>query len=96
MKSHILPKTCSHRYGIEILSSTKFGEQLNLTRSFVKNKIFEEFRAFTFQQNFGSEFTKNDESFKSKIFADPLFDSQKIEFNNTNIDELLGMQHIKL
>ena len=49
MKSHILPKTCSHRYGIEILSSTKFGEQLNLTRSFVKNKIFEEFRAFTFQ-----------------------------------------------
>ena len=36
---------------------------------------------------------KNDEAFKNKIFAGPLFDSEKIEFNNINTDELLNIQH---
>ena len=29
---------------------------------------------------------------KKKIFADPWFDSEKIEFNDVNTDELLNIQ----
>ena len=96
IKRHILPKTHSQRYEIKILNSKKFDEQLNLTRSNTKNKVFEEFRAFKFQQNLQTEFTKNDEGFKNKIFADPWFDSAKIEFSNINTDELLDTQHNEL
>ena len=33
---------------------------------------------------------------KNKIFADPLFDSEKIEFNDINVDEVLDIQHSQL
>ena len=36
----ILPKKCSH-YEIKILNSKKYNEQLNLTRSSIKKKLFE-------------------------------------------------------
>ena len=42
------------------------------------------------------EFTRNDEVFKSKIFADPWFDSEKIEFSNIKIDALFAIQHNQL
>ena len=38
------------------------------------------------------EFTKNNKVFKNKIFADPWFDSDKIEFNDINIDDVLDIQ----
>ena len=31
--------------------------------------------------------------FKNKIFADPLFDSEKLEFNYININKLLDILH---
>ena len=33
---------------------------------------------------------------KNKIFADPWFESEKIEINYINIDELNGIQHNQL
>ena len=38
-------------------------------------------------------FTKNYKVFKNKIYTDPWFDSEKIEFNDENVDELLDIQH---
>ena len=49
--------------------------------------ITKEFIVFEFQENLQIEFTKNDEAFKN-----PWFDSEKIEFNDINIDELLDIQ----
>ena len=40
------------------------------------------------------EFTKNNKVFKNKIFADPWFDSDKIEFNDINIDDVLDINII--
>ena len=48
------------------------------------------------QQNLRIEFTKNDDPFKNKIFADPWFDEQKIGFNDTNIDEIADIQYNQL
>ena len=39
---------------------------------------------------------KNNRIFHNKIFADPWFESEKMEFNNINIDELLYIQHNQL
>ena len=39
------------------------------------------------------EFTKNDEDFKNKIFAEPWLNLEKIEFDDLNIYELLDIQH---
>ena len=50
--------------------------------------ITKEFIVFEFQENLQIEFTKNDEVFKNNWF-----DSEKIEFNDINIDELLDIQH---
>ena len=41
-------------------------------------------------------FTKNDERFKNKMFVESWFDSEKIEFNGINIDELLDIQYNQL
>ena len=71
----------------------------NLTRSSIKNKIFEitkEFKEFRFQQNLPVELAKNDEVFKSKIFTDPWFDLEEIEFSYINIDELIDIQNNQL
>ena len=71
IKKHNLPKKCFQQYEIKITVSKKHDEQLNLTRSSNKNKLFaisEEFRAFKFQQNLRIQFTKNDKVFKNKIF----------------------------
>ena len=65
----------------------------------IKNKLFEitkKSKEFKFQQNLRIEFSKNQEAFKNKIFADPWLDSEKLEFNDTNIDELLDIQHNQL
>ena len=46
IERHILPKKCSQRYEMKIVMS-------NLTRSSIKNRIFEinkEFKEFKFQQ----------------------------------------------
>ena len=40
--------------------------------------------------------TENEDFFKSKIFEDPWFDSEKIEFSDIDIDEPLGIQHNQL
>ena len=64
IKKHILPKKFSQRYEIKFLHSNKYDEQLNLTRSSIKNKLFEtnkEFKEIKFQRN---------EVFRNKIFAD--------------------------
>lgn len=48
--------------------------QLSLTRSYIKNKLFEinkELKEYEFQQNLQIEFTKNDEVFINQIFSDP-------------------------
>ena len=42
------------------------------------------------------EFTKTNKIFKNKVFADPRFDSGKIEFNDIIIDKLLHIQHNQL
>ena len=57
-------------------------------------EITEEFKYFKFQQNLRVEFTKTDEVFNNKIFADPWLESEKIEFNDINIDELLDVNNI--
>ena len=44
-------------------------------------------------QRYEIEFTNYYKVFENKIFADPRFDSEKIEFNYINIDELLDIQH---
>ena len=49
--------------------------------------ITKEFIVFEFQENLQIEFTKNDEVFKNNWF-----NSEKIEFNDINIDELLDIQ----
>ena len=49
--------------------------------------ITKEFIVFEFQENLQIEFTKNHEVFKNNWF-----DSEKIEFNDINIDELLDIQ----
>ena len=45
------------------LNSKNYDEQLNLTRSSIKNKLFEITKEFKFLQNLRMEFTKNDELF---------------------------------
>ena len=88
IKRHILPKKYSQRYEMKIFNSKKCEEQLNLTRSSIKNIFFEitkEFKEFKFRQNLRIEFTKNDEAFRYKIIADPWFDSEKLELSNTNL-----------
>ena len=78
------------------MNSKKYGEELNLTIHYIKNilvEITKEFKEFKFQQNLSTEFIKNDETFKNKIFADKIFDSEKLEFIDTNIDELIDIQH---
>ena len=73
-----------------MIYSKKYDEHLNLIRSAIKNKLFDitkEFIVFEFQENLQIEFTKNDEVFKNNWF-----DSEKIEFNDINIDELLDIQ----
>ena len=72
------------------MNSKKYGEELNLT---IHYEITKEFKEFKFQQNLSTEFIKNDETFKNKIFADKIFDSEKLEFIDTNIDELIDIQH---
>ena len=72
---------------------------LNLISSFFAYNLFEvtkEFKEIKFQQNIRIKFTKNDEVFKNKVFADQWFDSQEIELNLINIDELLDTQHNQL
>ena len=64
---------------------------LKLTKSAVKNKLFDittEFKEFEFKVSFQIEFIKNDEVFK----RNPWFDSEKIEFNDINIDEILNIE----
>ena len=98
-KKHTLSNKCSQRCEIKILNPKSYDEQLNLTRSSIKNKSFEitkESKEFNFRQNLIREFTKNDEAFKNKILKGPWFDSEKLEFNGTNIDELLDIQHNQL
>ena len=53
-------------------------------------------KGFKFQQNLQMEFTKNDKVLKHKIFIDPWFDSEKIEYNYINIDELSDINHNQL
>ena len=59
-------------------------------------EIIKEFKDFKFQQNLRIEFTKNDEPFKNKIFADPWFGLERFKFKNINIDEILDIQHKRL
>ena len=40
IKNHTLAKKCSQHYEIKILNSKKYDEQVNLTRSSIKNKLF--------------------------------------------------------
>ena len=79
--------------------SRKCDEQFSLTVPSIKNKLLQmakEFREeFKFQQSLRIEFTVNDEFFKNKMLADPWFDSEKIEFSDINIDELLNREHIQ-
>ena len=75
------------------LKFEKYDKELNLTRSSSK-KIFQITKEF--KENLQIEFTKNHEVLKNKIFADPLFDSEKIEFNDINVDEVLDIQHSQL
>ena len=59
------------------MDSNKYGKQLNLTSSSIKNKLFEihkKFKEFKFQQKLQIAFSKNWEAFKNKIFADPWLD----------------------
>ena len=51
-----------------------------------------EFKEFKFQQNVHIEFIENNEFYKNKIFANPWFDSEKITFTDTTIDELIDIQ----
>ena len=65
IERHILPKNV-HNVIKLFLNYKRHDEQLKLTRSSIKNKLFEiseEFREFKFQQNLRIEFTKNDEVF---------------------------------
>ena len=54
MKRNILPKKCSQLHEIKIVNSKNYDEELNLTRSSIKNKLFEitkEIKEFKFQEN---------------------------------------------
>ena len=65
---------------IKIKNSKIHDQQLKLTRSSIKNKLFEiskEFKDFKLKQYVRTEFTEKDEVFKNKIFADPRFNSEK-------------------
>ena len=99
IKIYILPRICSQHCKIEIVNFKKYDEQLNLTWSSIKDKLFKitkECKEFKFEQNLQVEFTKNDEVFKGKVFIDPWFDSETIEFNDINIDQLHDIQHNQL
>ena len=70
-----LPKNCSQLYGIKILYSKQYDEQLNLTRSHIKNKLFEitkELNELKFQQNIQGEFMKDDKVVEETILVGPL------------------------
>ena len=70
-----LLKNCSQLYGIKTLHSKPHDEQLNLTRSCIKNKLFEitkELKELKFQQNIQVEFLKDDKVVKEMIFVGPL------------------------
>ena len=77
----------------KILNSKIMMKSLTLKGLQVK-KIFQTTKEF--KENLQIEFTKNHEVLKNKIFADPLFDSEKIEFNDINVEELLDIQHSQL
>ena len=69
IKRNILPKKCSQCDETKILTSKKYDEQLNLTRSSIQNKLFEiteEFKEFIFQQNLQIELTKKMKFLKIK------------------------------
>ena len=71
---------------------------LAITRSSMKNELFEigeGCREFNFQLYLQIEFTKSDEVFKNKLFADSWLNWEKIEFGDTGIDKLLDTQHNK-
>ena len=51
---------------------------------------------FFIKKNQQLEITKDDEVFKSKIFAKAWFDSEKIAINDISINELLVIQHNQL
>ena len=54
LKKHNRPKKYSQRYENKIVTSKKYDEHGNVTRSSIKNKLFEiskEFKEFKFQQN---------------------------------------------
>lgn len=82
IKKHILPKTCSQHYEIKIVNSKKCDEQLNLAKSFIKNKLFEKSNEFKskFQQHLQIKFNENDDIFKNTIFADPWLYTEKKNF----------------
>ena len=42
--------------------------------------------------NSREEYAKNDEFLKNKVFPDTWHHSEKLEFNDTNIDDLLDIQ----
>ena len=44
IKKYILPKKCLQHYEIKTENSKKYDEQINLTRSFIKNKLFEKIK----------------------------------------------------
>ena len=65
---------------IKIKNSKIHDQQLKLTRTSIKNKLFEiskEFKDFKLKQYVRTEFTEKDGVFKNKIFADPRFNSEK-------------------
>ena len=78
-------------YEIEILHSKKYDEQLNLTRSYIINKLFEitkEFKESELQQNLLVEFSKDGKVLKETIFVDPWLDLNKVKLGNIDINEL--------
>ena len=69
---------------------------LTLHNLLLKINYMKLLKEFKFQQNLQMEFTKNDKVLKHKIFIDPWFDSEKIEYNYINIDELSDINHNQL
>ena len=92
IKKYIIPKNCSQCYEIKISNSGKYDEQINLTISSIKNKLFEITKEFKEFRSPPIDITRKNEALFKKLFADPWLDSEKIEFNNMNVDELLYIQ----
>ena len=51
---------------------------------------------FTFKQSSRVEFSKDEKALKETIFVDPWLDSNKVEFDCINVDEILDNQHNEL